>query len=299
MSTTPMTGVVKTSGIASGTLGTDSNELYIQGIGTMDTATTGSAAAARKQLTLSPISRPKASLSPKMKSGLKSSQSTGCLKRNKISFGSPQMLVFEKDIDNEDEEHKNSVWYSKKEMKSIRKDLKKSIKKGEITRGLEQYEGDMGTENKQKRLNHIYSILDLQREQQEQGIQCDKSLQMLSRAMSADDIGRARRLASMDSTEAFSEYTKTQSSMIRTSSRNALDNFRKTVVKNNSKLALAQANGLGPSSSSQGGGGKNATFGSSTGRRKKSGGPNLLLAAMANRKKATPPAQPGAQAGVA
>jgi hypothetical protein len=245
---------------------------------------------------LSPIrQRPKSSLSPQ----LKASMSTGSLKRNKISFGEVKTLVFEKEIAGHDEDHKNSVWYSKQEMKSIRKDLKKSIKKGEISRGLEQYQGDFGEENKQKRLNHIYSILDLQREQQEKGIQDDRGFQMLSRAMSADDIGRARRLASMDSREAFQEYQKTNNHIIRTSSRNALDNFRKTIHSGDSSQSTSSSNGrfgfgARAAGTATGTAGKNATFGMP---KKKDSGSNLLLQFMASKQKQK--AASGAQAGVA
>lgn len=236
--------------------------------------------------------RPKSSLSPQ----LKASSSTGSLKRNTISFGEVKTLVFEKEIAGHDEDHKNSVWYSKQEMKTIRKDLKKSIKKGEISRGLEQYKGDFGEENKQKRLNHIYSILDLQREQQEKGIQDEQGFQMLSRAMSADDIGRARRLASMDSREAFQEYQKTNNHMIRTTSRNALDNFRKTInggAKSSSSLSRF---GLGAraAGTEMGTAGKNATFGMP---KKKDSGSNLLLQFMAS--KQSPKPASGHEAGVA
>jgi hypothetical protein len=147
----------------------------------------------------------------------------GGMKKNKISFGNSQTLLFEKTI--EDEEQKNAVWYSNKEMKTIRKDLKSCIKKGEITRGLEPYEGDMGLETKMKRLNHIRSILDLQREQQAKGVVDDKGLHMLSRALSSDDIRQAQKLASMDSTEAFSVY---KNSGVPIKARNAKEYAKKT-----------------------------------------------------------------------
>ena len=180
---------------------------------------------------LSPISQPqKSSLSQTVKA----SMSTGnlSLTRNKISFGEVKTLVFEKEIDGQDEHQKNAVWYSKKEMKSIRKDLKKSIRKGELTRGLEQYDGDFGEENQQKRMNHVYSILDLQREQQQKGIYDDEGIQMLSRTMSVDHMAKARRLASMDSIEAFHEHQKIRNRILRTSSQDALDNLRKTLSVN-------------------------------------------------------------------
>jgi len=143
----------------------------------------------------------KPALSPK-----RSSKGTVGGMRKNISFGNNQTLLFEKDIENDDEEAKNTVWYSKKEMKSIRKDLKKSIKKGEISRGLETYAGDFGAENKLKRINHMKSILALQNAQKECGIQDEMGLQSLSRSLSADNLRKARQLASLDSTQAFEEY---------------------------------------------------------------------------------------------
>lgn len=241
------------------------SDLYVQGIGKVKPC-------------LSPV-RPRGGLSTRS-SGMKGSKSMGQLKRNKISFGDTSTLLFEKDIDDDDEEHKNAVWFSKTEMKSIRKDLKKSIKQGEITRGLEQYEGDMGAGNKEKRLNHIYSILDLQKEQQDKGIQCDKSLQMLSRAMSANDIGRARQLASMDSTQALTEYTNTNSHVIRTSSRLALDNFRKQMDQKSGGGRKGNAT-FGSSSGTGRSRGGNATFGTNA---KKKPVQNLLFQALAKKK---------------
>ena len=126
------------------------------------------------------------------------------MKRNKISFGNSSTVLFEKEI--EGEEHQNAVWYSQKEMKTIRKDLKKSIKKGEISRGLEQYEGDMGAKNKQDRLNHIRKILELQDQQDRSGVKDDRGFASLSRSMSADNMKKAQMLASRDSTDAFAEY---------------------------------------------------------------------------------------------
>jgi len=134
------------------------------------------------------------------------------MKRNKISFGTSSTVVFEKEI--EDEEHQNAVWFSQKEMKGIRKDLKKSIKKGEITRGLEHYEGDMGKTNKQYRLNHIRQILELQAEQERSGVKDDKGFALLSKSLSADNLRKAQLLASRDSSDAFAEYQKDKSNAV-------------------------------------------------------------------------------------
>ena len=239
----------------------------------------------RSTITTSP--RPKSSLSPK----IKVSVSTGSLKGNKISFGEVRTLVFEKEIDGHDQDHKNTVWYSKEDLKSIRKDLKKSIRKGELSRGLEKYEGDFGKENQKKRLHHVYSILDLQRQQQEKGVYDDDEFQMLSRTMSASHIERARRLASMDSTEAFHEYQKTTNHIIRTSSRNALDNFRKTLSVQADIHTKGRTNrrssigcyGFDAANAGSGQGvpaGKNATFET---LKNKSSEPNLLLQRMASK----------------
>lgn len=156
--------------------------------------------------------------------------------KNRISFGNSQTLLFEKEV--EDEAHKNAVWYSKGEIKSIRKDLKTSIQKGDISRGLEPYEGDMGLETKMKRLNHIRSILDLQKKQNAKGVQDDKGLQSLSRAMSSDDIRKAQKLASMDSTEAFSVYKNQNTPYMR--AKNAKEYAKKTEKKPNSLLTRAR-----------------------------------------------------------
>ena len=226
----------------------------------------------KKKPCLSPVrQRPESSLSPR----LKESMSMGSMKPNKISFGEVKTLVFEKEVDSHDEAHKNAVWYSKNEMKSIRKDLKKSIRKGELTRGLEQYEEDFGDETKLKRLNHVYTILELQREQRERGIYDDKGFKMLSRAMSADHIAKARKLASMDSMEALHEHQANNNPIIRTSSRSALDNLRKSTLVNVDAKRKGRF-GFGVTALGHHGGtsGKNATFGT---LKKKLSGPNLLL----------------------
>lgn len=182
---------------------------------------------------LSPRSNLKSNLSSSKLSGLKSNLSSGKLsgkgkdagmKKNRISFGNSHTLLFEKDVE-DDEQSKNAVWYSQKEMKTIRKDLKTSIKQGDISRGLEQYEGDMGLETKMKRLNHIRSILDLQKDQQAKGVSGEKGLHQLSRALSSDDIRQAQKLASKDSTEAFSVY---KNSKLPTKARNAKEYAKKT-----------------------------------------------------------------------
>lgn len=160
----------------------------------------------------------------------------GGMKTNRISFGNSQTLLFEKEV--EDDAQKNAVWYSQKEMKNIRKDLKTSIKKGEISRGLEPYEGDMGIETKMKRLNHIRSILDLQREQQVKGVNDEKGLHMLSRALSSDDIRQAQKLASMDSTEAFSVYKNEKNPYMK--ARNAKQYAKKTEKPGGSLLRRAR-----------------------------------------------------------
>jgi len=147
---------------------------------------------------------------------------SGGMRRNKISFGASSTVLFEKEI--EGEEHQNAVWYSQKEMKTIRKDLKKSIRKGEISRGLEQYEGDMGTQNKQDRLNHIRRILELQDQQDQTGVKDDKSFSLLSRSMSADNMKKAQMLASRDSTDAFAEYKNSNSPFLKAKKK---DDFAK------------------------------------------------------------------------
>ena len=160
------------------------------------------------------------------KTSPKNSPKTGGMKKNKISFGSSQTMLFEKEL--EDESHKNAVWYSSKEMKNIRKDLKTSIKKGDISRGLEPYEGDMGLETKMKRLNHMRSILDLQKEQQAKGVKDEKGLHMLSRALSSDDIRQAMKLASLDSNEAFSVHKSQRQNSEYMKAKNAKEYAKKT-----------------------------------------------------------------------
>ena len=140
------------------------------------------------------------------------------MKRNKISFGNSQTVLFEKEI--EGEEHQNAVWYSQKEMKSIRKDLKKEIRKGEISRGLEQYEGDMGAKNKADRLNHIRKILELQAQQDREGIRDESSFSALSRSMSADNMKKAQMLASRDSSDALAEYKNLKSPFLTNKNKN-------------------------------------------------------------------------------
>lgn len=155
------------------------------------------------------------------------------MKRNKISFGNSQTVLFEKEI--EGEEHQNAVWYSQKEMKSIRKDLKKEIRKGEITRGLEQYEGDMGAKNKQDRLNHIRKILELQEQQDRNGVRDDKSFSLLSRSMSADNMKKAQMLASRDSSDALAEYKNLKSPFLN-------KNKNHDLVKQTAGLSLSRKN---------------------------------------------------------
>lgn len=155
------------------------------------------------------------------------------MKRNKISFGNSQTVLFEKEI--EGEEHQNAVWYSQKEMKSIRKDLKKEIRKGEISRGLEQYEGDMGAKNKQDRLNHIRKILELQEQQDRNGVRDDKSFSLLSRSMSADNMKKAQMLASRDSSDALAEYKNLKSPFLN-------KNKNHDLVKQTAGLSLSRKN---------------------------------------------------------
>lgn len=197
----------------------------------------------------------------KTKGGMRrqKSRSTGNLAgvtRN-ISFGSNKTMVFQKQIDNDDEEHKNSVWFSHKEMKGIKKDLRESIKKGDFSRGLEQYQG--GGSSREKRESHTRAILRLQQQQRNAGIQNDESMGIMSRALSKEDLQKAQALASKDSVQAFQEHSKTPATCItRTSSAKALDNFRKNMVL--STGALDRFNGNFNRGNDMRGGGKNATF---------------------------------------
>jgi len=159
------------------------------------------------------------------KGGLKTVASTGhLLNRNRISFGSNSILVFEKQIADHDEDHKNTVWFSHKEMEAIRNDVRSSVKRGELDRGLESRSRDT-------RIQHTASILKVHREHRRWGITNDgECLHLLSRAMSHDDIALAQKLASVDSHEALQEHLSTpETCLTRTSSKLALDNFQRTM----------------------------------------------------------------------
>ncbi|CAB9524315.1 expressed unknown protein [Seminavis robusta] len=231
-------------------------------------------------------------LSPTKPALKKSVNSTGALQRNKISFGGTETLVFEKEIG--DQDHKNAVWFSDKEMKAIRKDIRSSVKKSEITRGLECHADTK--ETRFKRQQHRQGILNLHREQRRVGMENAETLHYLSRATSADDLNRALRLASMDSTQAFQEHLQTPKTCItRTSSGKALDNLRKTInvskltpySANKSTSALSRLNRIGGPGGIGGSGNPllmtsgNATFAPSKPMNRKE--PNMLLEAMAKK----------------
>ena len=246
----------------------------------------------------------------KTKGGLRrpQSKSTGdLLRRNRISFGTSNTRIFERQI--EDEAHKNDVWFSDKEYQDISTNLLAKDNKVETTRGLESFEKDSGARG--KRRAHQRAILQLQTQQRQTGIQDDHSFHLLSRAMSGEDLRNAQALASVDSSQALQEHLKTPATCItRTSSTKALDNFRKNMILSTGALDHKYyANKHNPLllQRSGNGGGQNATFASSfsnnTRRSKKT--PNLFLQAMATKDKVvrertqSRPQRPPAKRGVA
>lgn len=230
----------------------------------------------KKQRGLSPIPRPM----PKQSSfKLKKQNSTPSLslRPNKISFGNNDTRVFEKEI--EDERHRNECWFSEDEMNGMRQNIRTKVRRGQIERGLECH-ADSSRRN--KKLDHIYAILSLQHKHKQNmaaGGDLQKGLSLMSRAMSLEDMRKARDLAKNDSSQALLEYQKMGEDevMKRTSSRNALDNLKKALLD-------ASASGGDSTSRFMRRQNSNATFGT-TGSRKGQPQPNMLLQAMEKKKK--------------
>ena len=211
------------------------------------------------------------------------SKSTGEIRRNRISFGASNTLIFEKQI--EDEAHKNDVWFSDKEYQDIGLNLLAKDNKLETTRGLESFEKGSGARG--KRRAHQRAILQLQTQQRQTGVKDDQSFHLLSRAMSGEDMRNAQALASVDSSQALQEHLKTPETCItRTSSTKALDNFRKNMILSTGALDKFNMHANNPLFSRGGSGaGQNATFASSPNTRRSKKTPNMFLEAMATRDK--------------
>ena len=104
----------------------------------------------------------------------------------------------------------DAVWYTSKEMKSIRQDMMFELKNEScIRRGLELFDAEVSSSSKERRRNYVKSILSLQTEHRSMGLTDETGLQRLGVTLSKDDLKQAQFRASQDSIEAFQLHTET------------------------------------------------------------------------------------------
>jgi len=155
--------------------------------------------------------------------------STGGMKKN-ISFGSNTTRVFnEKISDNQ----KNALWYSAKDYQNIKQNMKLSYRKEGYQRGLETFKSRESIESRSDQVKlHVQQLLELQREHQELGLKDDKGLSMLSTSLSRDNLKKAQKIATKDSTDAFSQLAADETVARYLKAKNAEEYAKKIKLKN-------------------------------------------------------------------
>jgi hypothetical protein len=129
-----------------------------------------------------------------------------CKKNVCFANNDDDVFVFEGYADGEVE----AVWYTSKEMKSIRQDMMLDVRNESFnSRGLELFDAEVFSSSKKRRRNYVKSILSLQTEHRSMGLADETGLQRLGVTLSMDDLKQAQFRASQDSIEAFQVHTET------------------------------------------------------------------------------------------
>ncbi|CAB9524514.1 expressed unknown protein [Seminavis robusta] len=146
-----------------------------------------------------------------LKSILRGSSSARSLKltdkeRNEdnVSFGEDTYMSYVVDLS---ETYRGELHFTHNEILAIRKEMKEEFLQRGYSRGLEKCVDDACGDTRERRMNHVRSILSLQREHDCDGIDDKRGIQILSSTLSQFDISEAQLRASRDSLEAFKLHT--------------------------------------------------------------------------------------------
>ena len=108
-------------------------------------------------------------------------------------------------------------WYTKEEYKLIHQQALQELKTYGVSRGLELCHEALSNAETTQRMNHGRSILSLQEEHSENGMQDARGLQALSAALSKEAATQAQARAAEDAIEAFTVHTAKSAYMKATS----------------------------------------------------------------------------------
>ena len=132
---------------------------------------------------------------------------------NTVTFGNKTTI----EVQRHEEQYFEHLWYKKDEIDSIREEGNAELKRVGLSSGLELFHQDVEssrcckTRRNCSRKHHVQSILNLQQDHSDHGIQDARGLQTLSAALSKEAIKKGQNRAAEDAIEAFNIHTENRS----------------------------------------------------------------------------------------